>query len=215
MLEALKKSVCEANKALPKYSLVVMHSGNVSGYDPNSGLVVIKPSGVDYDALTPDDLAVVNLDGQQVQGPMKPSVDTPVHLYLYRHRPQFRGIVHTHSNYATSFAALGKSIPAYLTAIADEFGNEIPCAPYATNRDTVIADAILSVMNDSPACLLKNHGVFTFDVSVQKALKAAVMVEDVAKTVHLALQKGMPDVIPPEEVKVWWDRYHGWYGQSQ
>jgi L-ribulose-5-phosphate 4-epimerase len=214
VLEELKREVCEANKCLPKYGLVVMHSGNVSGRDPDSGHVVIKPSGIDYDSMTPEDLSVVTIDGEQIEGEKNPSVDTPVHLHLYKKRHELRGVVHTHSNYATSFAALGMSIPAYLTAIADEFGNEIPCAPYATNKDIAIAESILNVMNDSPACLLKNHGVFTFDTSVKGALKAAAMVEDVARTVHLALQKGTPDVIPPEEVKVWWDRYHGWYGQK-
>jgi len=213
-LGKLREEVCTINKALLSSGLVTMHSGNASGRDPETGLVVIKPSGVDYDTLQPEDLVVVDNEGKIVEGKLKPSVDTPHHLFLYEKRPDFGGVIHTHSNYATSFAALGQSIPVYLTAIADEFGDEIPCTEFTSNEGDAIANAILKVMNRGPAVLLKNHGVFTFGPSPKAALKAAVMVEDIAKTVHLALQKGTPDILPPEEVKKWWNRYHSTYGQK-
>lgn len=214
LLIKLREEVCRVNKALLSAGLVTMHSGNASGRDKESGLVVIKPSGIDYESLCPDDLVVVDLHGSIIEGKLKPSVDTPHHLFLYSQKPDFGGIIHTHSNYATSFAALGQGIPVYLTAIADEFGEEIPCTPYTTNEGDAIGNAILNVMNQSPAVLLKNHGVFTFGYSPAAALKAAVMVEDVAKTVHLALLKGKPDVLPLDEVKKWWTRYHTTYGQK-
>lgn len=213
LLIELREEVCRINKALLTAGLVTMHSGNASGRDKESGLVVIKPSGVDYDSLFPDNLVVVDLHGSIIEGKLKPSVDTPHHLFLYSQKPELGGIIHTHSNYATSFAALGQGIPVYLTAIADEFGEEIPCTSYATNEGDAIGKAILNVMNQSPAVLLKNHGVFTFGSSPTAALKAAVMVEDVAKTVHLALLKGTPEVLPFDEVKKWWRRYHTTYGQ--
>ena len=215
LLEALREEVCRVNRALLDAGLVTMHSGNASGRDPESGLMAIKPSGVDYDSMQPEDIVILDLNGKVVEGGLNPSVDTPHHLYLYRERPKFCGVIHTHSNYATSFAALGKSIPAYLTAIADEFGNEIPCTPFASNEGDAIGRAILAVMNESPAVLLKNHGVFAFGPSPNAALKAAIMVEDVAKTVHLALLRGTPDVLPPEEAAKWWNRYHSTYGQKK
>ena len=214
MLEELRKEVWKTNVSLLKCGLVTMHSGNASGRDFESGFIVIKPSGVDYETLKPENLVIVNQDGETIEGDLNPSVDTPIHLYLYRNLPEVGGAIHTHSNYATSFAALGMSIPAYLTAIADEFGDLIPCTRYASNEGDEIGKAILEAKTESPAVLLKNHGVFTFDKSPAQALKAAVMVEDVAKTVHLALLKGKPDILPPEEVKKWWGRYHGWYGQK-
>jgi len=214
MLEELREEVWRANVSLLKSGLVTMHSGNASGRNFESGYVAIKPSGVDYETMKPKDLVIVDRTGNKIEGDLNPSVDTPIHLFLYNNLPDVGGIIHTHSNYATSFAALGMSIPAYLTAIADEFGEFIPCTRFATNHGDEIGKAILEVKNDSPAVLLKNHGVFTFDTSPRKALKAAVMVEDAAKTVHLALLKGKPDILPPEEVKRWWDRYHGVYGQK-
>lgn len=214
MLEKLRQAVWEANVGLVKHGLVTMQSGNASGRDHGTGYVIIKPSGADYETLTPADLVVVDVDGNIVEGTLRPSVDTSHHVYLYRHRPELGGVVHTHSHYATAFAALGRAIPCYLTAIADEFGPEIPCTAFATNEGDAIGEAMVAVMNDSPAILLKHHGVFAFDATPAKALKAAVMVEDVAKTVHLALLLGRPDVIPPEEARKWWDRYHGAYGQD-
>jgi len=213
MLEKLRKEVWKVNISLLKCGLVTMHSGNASGRDFQTGYITIKPSGVDYETLKPENLVIVNQNGEIIEGALAPSVDMPIHLYLYKNLPEIGGIIHTHSNYATSFAALGMSIPAYLTAIADEFGSLIPCTRYASNEGDEIGKAILEVKNESPAVLIKNHGVFTLDNSPEKALKAAVMVEDIAKTVHLALLKGKSDILPPEEVKKWWDRYHGWYGQ--
>jgi len=213
MLEKLREEVWKANISLFKCGLVTMHSGNASGRDFETGFVIIKPSGIDYETLKPNNLVIVDKTGQTIEGNLNPSVDTPIHLFLYKNLPEIGGIIHTHSNYATSFAALGMSIPAYLTAIADEFGNLIPCTEFASNEGDEIGKAILKVKNDSPAVLLKNHGVFTLDTSPKKALKAAVMVEDIAKTVHLALLKGKPNILPPEEVNKWWDRYHNKYGQ--
>jgi len=191
-----------------------MHSGNASGIDRKKGLVLIKPSGMDYDALRPADLVVTDLEGRKVKGKWKPSVDLPHHLYIYKHRPEIGGIIHTHSSFATSFAMLGRSIPAYLTAIADEFGTEIPCAPYVDNVGDHIGEIILKTMRDAPAVLLANHGAFAFGASPRAALKAAVMLEDVAKTVHLALLLGQPQPLPADEVRKWYERYHTTYGQK-
>ncbi|MDN5316378.1 MAG: L-ribulose-5-phosphate 4-epimerase, partial [Thermoanaerobacterium sp.] len=159
MLENLKQRVYKMNMMLPKNNLVTMTSGNVSGRDPETNLVVIKPSGVLYDDMTPEDMVVVDLDGNVVEGKLKPSVDTATHLYVYKHRSDVNGIVHTHSPYATSFAALGRSIPVYLTAIADEFGCAIPVGPYAKIGGEEIGKAIVDYIGESPAILMKNHGV--------------------------------------------------------
>ena len=215
LLEALRKEVCRVNWELPKRGLVTMTSGNASGRDRDTGYVVIKPSGMEYDAMQPEDMGIVDSDGNLVEGSWRPSVDLSEHLYLYRHRPELGGIIHTHSNYATSFAALGRGIPVYLTAIADEFGAEIPCSRFASNEGDQIGKALVEAMGRGPAVLLKNHGVWTFGPTPVAALKAAVMVEDVAKTCHLALLLGTPDSLPPEEAAKWGDRYHGRYGQQE
>ncbi|MDR3690356.1 MAG: L-ribulose-5-phosphate 4-epimerase [Fimbriimonas sp.] len=215
-LSSLRVEVCKANKLLPETGLVTMHSGNASGYDPESGLLVIKPSGMDYDRITPECLVQVCVEtGEIVDNGLRPSVDLPHHLYLYRNVPGVRGIIHTHSNYATAFAAVGRPVPLVLTAIADEFGAEIPCAPYVDNEDEHIGEAILKYRNRSPAILMGNHGVFAWGDSPKSALKAAVMTEDVAKTVWLAMQIGDPKVIPTEEAEKWYDRYHNRYGQTK
>lgn len=213
MLESLKMMVYECNMELPRNQLVTMTSGNVSGRDKASGLVVIKPSGVRYEDLKPEDMVVVDLEGNRLQGALRPSVDTATHLYIYRQRPDVFGVVHTHSPYATSFAALGRPIPVYLTAIADEFGCPIPCAPYAKIGGTEIGEAVVRFIGQSPAVLVKNHGVFTIGPDPRAAVKAAVMTEDVAKTVHLALLMGQPDEIPPEEVRRAHKQYTSKYGQ--
>jgi L-ribulose-5-phosphate 4-epimerase len=211
----LREEVYYANRMLPAAGLVTMHSGNASGLDRAAGRLVIKPSGVDYDKLTPEDLVEVELEtGCVVDSRLRPSVDLPHHLFLYRNLQDVRGIIHTHSNYATALAALGRPIPLCLTAIADEFGAEIPCAPYVDNVGDHIGQAILKHRNRSPAILLGNHGVFAWGESPRAALKAAVMVEDVAKTVHLAMQLGQPWAIPPEEAEKWYERYHQRYGQA-
>jgi L-ribulose-5-phosphate 4-epimerase len=214
MLEKLREEVCLVNRLLLKNSLVTMHSGNASGRDFDSNLIVIKPSGVDYETLEPEDLSIVDLEGNIVEGKLKPSVDTPHHIFLYKNKPDWGGIIHTHSNYATSFAAIGRNIPACLTAIADEFGEEIICTEYVSNEGNKIGEVILKNLGKGPAILLKNHGVFAFGKDPKSALKAAVMVEDVAKTVHLSMQIGEPKAMPKKEIDKWWSRYHNTYGQK-
>ncbi|MBV6459470.1 MAG: L-ribulose-5-phosphate 4-epimerase UlaF [Fimbriimonadaceae bacterium] len=212
----MRGAVCRANRLLPASGLVTAHSGNVSGLDRASGVVYIKPSGFDYEALTEDDIVAVDLETGTSQGDLRPSVDLPHHLFLYRNLEGIGGIVHTHSNYATAFAACGMSIPAVLTAIADEFGGEIPCAPYVDNEGDHIGHSILQHRSTrAPAILLANHGVFAWGETAEAALKAAIMVEDTAKTVFLAMQIGRPHPLPPDEVEKWWDRYQNRYGQTE
>ena len=214
LLDQLRKEVCWANQMLPAQGLVTMHSGNASGYLPEEDLLVIKPSGMDYDQITPENLVAVRVSTGEVLTPgTRPSVDLPHHLFLYRNLPDVRGVIHTHSNYATAFAAVGRPVPLVLTAIADEFGAEIPCAPYIDNEGEHIGEAILKYRNRAPSILMGNHGVFAWGASPKSALKAAVMTEDVAKTVWLAMQIGTPVAIPPEEAEKWYDRYHNRYGQ--
>ena len=213
LLEELRRQVCDANLMLPKAGLVTWTSGNVSGRDLASGLVVIKPSGVRYEVMTPADMVVLDLDGRVVEGPLAPSVDAPTHLVVYRHREDVGGVVHTHSPFATAFAALGKPIPVYLTAIADEFGCPIPVGAYAQIGEEEIGREIIRSIGPSPAILMKNHGVFTIGPNAMAAVKAAVMTEDVARTVFYALQMGQPEEIPPEEVARAHRRYVEQYGQ--
>jgi L-ribulose-5-phosphate 4-epimerase len=215
-LDALRHEVARVNGALPKAGLVTMHSGNASGYSPEDDLLFIKPSGMDYEQITPETVVPVRVStGEVLVDDLRPSVDLPHHLYLYRHLPEIRGVVHTHSNYATAFAATLQPIPLVLTAIADEFGGEIPCTPYVDNDNEHIGEAILRFRNRAPAILLGNHGVFAWGPSPAAALKAAVMTEDVAKTVWLARQVGEPRAIPPEEAEKWYDRYQNRYGQQK
>jgi L-ribulose-5-phosphate 4-epimerase len=210
----LRREVLWANKMLPAAGLVTMHSGNASGLDRSSGRLVIKPSGVDYETLRPEDLVEVDFrTGEVIGARLRPSVDLPHHLYLYRHMPGVCGIIHTHSNYASAWAAVGRPIPVCLTAIADQFGAEIPCTPYVDNEGDNIGQAVLRHRNRAPAIILGNHGVFAWGTTVRDALKVAVMTEDVAKTVHLATQLGQVRELPPEEVKKWYDRYRYGYGQ--
>ena len=213
MLESLREQLWKLHLELPANDLVRWTGGNVSARDAASGLVVIKPSGLRYDQLTPESMVVVDLEGKIAEGRLKPSSDTASHLYIYRHRPEVGGIVHTHSPYATAFAALGRSIPACLTAIADEFGGPIPCAGFALIGGEEIGQAALEAMGDSPAVLLKNHGVITVGRDAEAAVKAAVMTEDVARTVWLALQLGQPEEIPPDLVARLHQRYTQVYGQ--
>ncbi len=200
LCEKLRRDVCAMNLELPRQGLVTWTSGNVSGRDPDTGYVVIKPSGVRYEDLTPEKMVVVDLTGRVVEGPLRPSVDTATHLVVYRERPDVGGMVHTHSPYATSFALLGQSIPVYLTAMADEFGTAIPCGAYCEIGGEAIGQEIVRSIGDSPAILIKSHGVFAIGPSASAAVKAAVMAEDVAKTVHLAMLLGKPEPIPDEEV---------------
>ena len=213
-IEKLREEVWKANRGVYRAGLVTMHSGNASGIDRDRGVVLIKPSGMDYDRMRSQDMVLTDLEGRKLKGKWNPSVDLPDHLYIYNHCPQIGGVIHTHSNYATSFALLGRPLPVYLTAIADEFGEEIPCLPYVDNRADHIGKAIVKYMGRrAPAVLLAHHGVFAFGATPRAALKAAVMVEDVAKTCHLALLLGRPKPMAPGEIKKWWDRYHTTYGQ--
>ena len=213
MLEELKREVYELNLDLPRYNLVTWTSGNVSVRDQASGLVVIKPSGLRYEAMRAEHMVVVDLEGGIVEGNLKPSSDTATHLYIYRHRLDVNGIVHTHSNYATAFAATGKPIPPVLTAICDEFGGPIPLGGFALIGGEEIGMEIVRSIGDSPAILMQSHGVFTVGPTGEAAVKAAVMVEDVARTVWLALQLGAPLPIPDDAVARLRKRYVTQYGQ--
>jgi L-ribulose-5-phosphate 4-epimerase len=213
MLESLREKLWQLHLELPKQNLVAWTSGNVSERDKETGYVVIKPSGIRYEDLRPEHMVVVDLEGKVIEGALKVSSDTASHLYIYRNRPDVNGVVHTHSAYATAFAAIGKPIPVYLTAQADEFGGPIPCGGFALIGGEEIGKVVLESIGDSRAVLLKNHGVFTIGSSAEAAVKAAVMVEDIAHTVWLALQMGMPDEIPPELVEKLHYRYTHVYGQ--
>ena len=209
MLDSLREELYQLHLELPRQNLVAWTSGNVSARDPQTGYVVIKPSGVRYEALRPAHMVVVDLNGKIIEGDLKPSSDTASHLYIYRHRPEVGGIVHTHSTYATAFAAANRPIPCYLTAMADEFGGPIPVGGFALIGGEEIGQVVLESIGASPAILLKNHGVFTIGPNAE----AAVMVEDVARTTWLALQIGQPDEIAPEDIAKLHHRYTHVYGQ--
>lgn len=213
MLEPIREEVWQLHLELPKNNLVVWTGGNVSARDPETGYVVIKPSGVRYESLRPEHMVILDLDGNLIEGDLKPSSDTASHLYIYRHRSDVYGVVHTHSPYATAFAAVGRPIPVYLTAIADEFGGPIPCGGFALIGGEDIGRVVVESIGDSQAVLLKSHGVFTIGPTAEAAVKAAVMVEDAARTVWYALQIGKPDEIPPEDVAKLHHRYTHVYGQ--
>ena len=213
MLEALRESLLRLHLELPKSGLVVWTSGNISARDPDTGLVVIKPSGVRYEDLRPESMVIVDLQGRRVEGDLSPSSDTASHLYIYRHREDVGAVVHTHSPYATAFAANNASIPVYLTAQADEFGGPIPCGGFAPIGGEQIGQVVVESIGDSPAVLLKNHGVFTVGPNAQAAVKAAIMVEDIAKTAWLALQLGQPAELSAEVVAALHSRYTREYGQ--
>ena len=213
MLEKLKEELVELHQELPKNDLVRWTGGNVSARDPQTGLVVIKASGVRFEVMRPQHMVVLDMDGKMVEGDYKPSSDVYSHIYIYKHRPDVNGVVHTHSRYATAFAAVGKSIPCVLTAMGDEFGGPIPCGGFALIGDEAIGKVVIDSIGKSPAVLLKNHGVFTVGKNAEAAVKAAVMTEDVAATVWLAMQIGTPDVIPQEDVDKLHYRYTNIYGQ--
>lgn len=213
LLPAIREELVNLHLELPKNDLVKWTGGNVSMRDKESGLVVIKPSGIRYEDLRAEHFVVVDLNGKVVEGTLKPSSDTASHLYIYRHRADVNGVVHTHSRYATAFAALGKSIPVYLTAHADEFGCTIPCAGFALIGGEEIGKLVVENIGASLACLLQNHGVFTVGKSGAESVKAAVMVEDIAATVWIALTMGQPQEIPLEMVEKLHHRYTHVYGQ--
>ncbi|MGI6368001.1 MAG: L-ribulose-5-phosphate 4-epimerase [Anaerolineae bacterium] len=214
-LDTLRQQVYEGNCMLPKAGLVTWTSGNVSGRDPASGYVVIKPSGVRYEDMRPEDMVIIDLDGRVIRGTLKPSVDAATHLYVYRHRPDVFGMVHTHSTFATAFAAARRPIPVFLTAMADEFGGPIPLGGYCQIGGEAIGEELVRSIGSSPAILIESHGVFTIGPSVEAAVKAAVMVEDVARTVFYAQQLGDLQEIPPEEVERAHRQYKTGYGQSR
>jgi L-ribulose-5-phosphate 4-epimerase len=214
MLEALKEEVCAQNHELPAKGLVVGSGGNVSGRDPETGLIVIKPSGVKFAKLTPDTMVVVDIDGNVIEGATKPSVDTGVHLYIYKHRDDVRGVAHTHSPYASSFAARGERIPAVLTPITHMLGRDVPCSRYATPGEVDTGAAIIEAADGGYAALVKAHGVFTMGKSATEATSIAMYLEEAAMTTHLAMLRGPVEELPQEEI----DRCFAWflknYGQD-
>lgn len=210
-----RASVARLHQELTAYGLVAWTAGNVSARVAGHDLMVIKPSGVDYVELTPQNMIVCTLGGQVVEGAHRPSSDTAAHAYVYRHMPMVGGVVHTHSTYATAWAARGEAIPCVLTAMADEFGGEIPVGPFAFIGDDSIGEGIVQTLRGhrSPAVLMQNHGVFTVGSTPRDAVKAAVMCEDVARTVHIARALGDPLPIPLAAVDRLYDRYQNAYGQ--
>jgi len=214
MLEELKHSVYRALIALPRSGLVQGTSGNVSGRDGD--YVVIKPSGVEYDSLSPQDLVVVDLSGKLIEGVLKPSVDTLAHLYIYRSSPEIGGVVHTHSVYATVYAVLGRSIPVYLTEIADLFGGPIPISSYVPPGDEGIGEEFAAKTRPGRfrALLMRHHGVFTAGKTPSDALTAALIVEHSAKIAFLAESVGSPNILPEEEVTSLYQKYMEGYGQK-
>jgi len=214
MLADLKRDLCELHQELPRHGLVVWTGGNLSARDPATGLVVIKPSGVRYERLRPEDHVVVDLQGRVVEGELRPSSDLASHLYIYRERIEINGIVHTHSPYATAFAAVGQPIPACLTAIADEFGGPIPCAGFAMiGGEEIGREVVEHLAANGRAVLLRQHGVFAVGPTAEAAVKAAVMVEDAARTVFLARQLGHPPELPEADIARLHRRYTTEYGQ--
>lgn len=215
LLEALRARVCAMNLELPRNNLVAWTSGNVSARDPETQLVVIKPSGVLFDDLTPANMVVVDINGKVVEGNLSPSSDTASHCYIYRHRPDANGVVHTHSRHATAFAVLGRSIPCLTTAMGDEFGGPIPCGGFALIGGEEIGALVVETLKDSksPSCILQNHGVFALGATVEKATQAAVMTEDNAAIVYIATQMGTPLTIREEDIAKLHHRYTHVYGQ--
>jgi L-ribulose-5-phosphate 4-epimerase len=214
-IAAAREQVAALHAELVRYGLVVWTGGNVSGRVPGEDLFVIKPSGVMYDDLTPQSMVVCDLDGNVVEGEHAPSSDTASHAYVYREMPEVGGVVHTHSTYASAWAARAEPIPCVLTAMADEFGGEIPLGPFALIGSEDIGRGIVATLRGhrSPAVIMQNHGVFSIGKNATSAVKAAVMCEDVARTVHIARQLGEPVPIAPEHIDSLYDRYQNAYGQ--
>jgi L-ribulose-5-phosphate 4-epimerase len=212
----LRRTVAELHGELTRYGLVMWTAGNVSARVPGEDLMVIKPSGVDYDKLTAATIVITDLHGKLVEGDLAPSSDTAAHGYVYRHMPEVGGVVHTHSPYATAWAARGEPIPCVLTMMADEFGGDIPVGPFAMIGDDSIGQGIVETLRDSrsPAVLMRNHGPFTVGPDARSAVKAAVMLEDVARTVHIAHQLGKPDPIGQDDIDRLHARYQNVYGQA-
>jgi L-ribulose-5-phosphate 4-epimerase len=215
MVAELREIVSDLHAELPRNGLVAWTSGNVSARVPGADLMVIKPSGIGYDDLTPESMVVCDLDGNPVSDGYTPSSDTATHAYIYRHMPEVGGIVHTHSTYATAWAALGEPIPCVITAMADEFGGEIPVGPFALIGSDEIGRGVVATLSGhrSPAVLMRSHGVFTIGPAVRDAVKAAIMCEDVARTVHAARLLGHPEPLPQDQVDALHKRYKEHYGQ--
>jgi L-ribulose-5-phosphate 4-epimerase len=213
MLEELRYKIWEANLELPKNNLVVMTSGNVSGRDPETGLVVIKPSGVKYEKLTPENMVIVDSEGNVVEGDLSPSIDTKTHLYIYNHRPDVFGVCHTHSTYASIFAALRRPIPAVMTASA-MFGGEVPLGDFCYIGSDQIGEEIVRKIGDKKVIIMSNHGVFTIGKDGPWALKMAVEVEEVAKITYLALALGEPTYLTAEQLAKTISMYSDDYGQK-
>ena len=211
----VRREVALLHAELPRNGLVVWTAGNVSARVPGHDLMVIKPSGVSYDDLTPENMVVCDLDGQLVEGEHAPSSDTAAAAYVYKHMPEVNGVVHTHSTYATAWAARAEPIPCVLTMMADEFGGEIPIGPFALIGDDSIGQGIVATLarHRSRAVLMQNHGPFTVGRTAKAAVKAAVLCEEVARTVHVARQLGEPLPIPQADVDRLYDRYQNAYGQ--
>jgi L-ribulose-5-phosphate 4-epimerase len=212
----LRTQVAALHSELTRNNLVVWTAGNVSARVPGEDLLVIKPSGVSYDELSAEGMVVCDLDGNLVEGDHQPSSDTAAHAYVYRHMPEVGGVVHTHSTYATAWAARGEAIPCVLTMIADEFGGDVPVGPFALIGDDSIGRGIVETLRESrsKAVLMRNHGPFTVGKDARSAVKTAVMVEDVARTVHLSRQLGEPVAIASADVDALYDRYQNVYGQG-
>jgi L-ribulose-5-phosphate 4-epimerase len=215
-ISRLRADVAALHGELVRSGLVVWTAGNISARVPGADLLVIKPSGVAYDELSAANMVVCDLDGHVVEGDHRPSSDTAASAYIYRHLPAVGAVVHTHSTYATAWASRGEAVPCVLTAMADEFGGEIPCAPFARIGNEEIGAAVVATLGEhrSKAVLLQNHGVFTIGATAREAVKAAVMCEDVARTVHIARQLGTPIPIDPTDVDALHRRYQHEYGQS-
>jgi L-ribulose-5-phosphate 4-epimerase len=215
LLPELREEVCTLHAQLPLNNLVAWTSGNLSARDPETDLVVIKPSGIRFEHLTPQNMVVVDLAGNVVEGDYKASSDTTSHCHIYRHKPDVYGVVHTHSRHATAFAVAGRSIPCFTTAMGDEFGGEIPCGGFALVGGKEIGQRVVEALRDSrsPSCLLVNHGVFAVGPTAEKAVKAAIMTEDNAAIMFLAYQLGEPVPIAQEDIDSLYDRYQNVYGQ--
>ena len=216
VVDALKAEVAALHAELPRNGLVVWTAGNVSARVPGADLLVIKPSGVSYDELSAEAMVVCDFEANLVEGSRSPSSDTAAHAYVYRNMEEVGGVVHTHSDYATAWAARREPIPCVLTMIADEFGGDIPVGPFALIGDDSIGRGIVETLRSSRsrAVLMANHGPFTIGRDARDAVKAAVMVEDVARTVHLARQLGEPVPIAQADIDRLFDRYQNVYGQG-
>jgi L-ribulose-5-phosphate 4-epimerase len=215
-LTELRREVCALHAELPRHGLVTWTSGNLSARVPGEELMVIKASGIPYPELTPEAIVVCDLHGGLVEGDLAPSSDAATHGYIYRQLDHVGGVAHTHSSYATAWAARGEPIPCVLTAMADEFGGEIPIGPFALIGDDSIGRGIVETLTGhrSTAVLMRNHGVFTIGTSARAAVKSAVMCEDVARTVHIARQLGTPLPIPQPDIDSLYARYQNVYGQT-